>query len=127
MIETKGYRELIVWQTAMHMIPQIYQATDNFPKTERFGLSDQMRRAAVSIAANIAEGHGRGSPGEYRYFLGVSRGSLAELDTLLEVAVDLQYLPGAARDNLQFQLIDIRKLLFGLHRKVKESIKQTKR
>lgn len=118
MIETKGYRDLIVWQKAIQLIPDIYRLIKEFPPSERFTLSDQMRRAVISIAANIAEGHGRGGAGEFKYFLGVSRGSLAELDTLMEAALQLGYLDDAAKDAFQDRFIVLRKLLFGLHQKM---------
>ncbi|MBI2804095.1 MAG: four helix bundle protein [Planctomycetes bacterium] len=88
----QGYKELIVWQKAIGMVTDIYQITATFPKEERYGLSSQIRRAAVSIPSNIAEGQGRLSNGEFRQFLGIAKGSLHELETQLIIARNLGYL-----------------------------------
>ena len=88
----RSYRELLAWQKAKALAARIYQATEQFPKPETYGLTSQIRRAAVSVPSNIAEGQGRLTPGEFCYFLGQARGSLLELDTQLAIAVDLNYL-----------------------------------
>ena len=88
----RSYRELLVWQKAKALAVQIYQATDQFPRAETYGLTSQIRRAAVSVASNIAEGQGRLTAGEFIHFLGQARGSLLELETQLAIAVDLNYL-----------------------------------
>jgi len=77
---------LIAWQKAMDLIPFVYDFAASMPKEERFGLSDQMRRAVISVSANIAEGHGRNGKGEFIHFLGISQGSLSEMDTLIAAA-----------------------------------------
>ena len=77
----RSYRDLLVWQKAKALAVQIYHATEQFPKAETYGLTSQIRRAAVSVASNIAEGQGRLTPGEFLHFLGQARGSLLELDT----------------------------------------------
>ncbi len=76
-----SYRDLIVWQKAIAMVTDIYRATQNFPRQETYGLTSQIRRSAVSVASNIAEGQGRLSRREFRQFLGVARGSLVEMET----------------------------------------------
>ena len=81
----RNYRDLIVWQRAIELVANVYSLTQTFPADERFGLVAQMRRAAVSIPLNIAEGHGRATRGEYLNQLSVARGSLNELETLCEV------------------------------------------
>lgn len=83
---TRHYRDLLVWQKAMELAKRIYGVTDSFPKSEMFGLQSQMRRAAVSVPSNIAEGHGRLNDGHFRQFLASARGSLFELQTQLEIA-----------------------------------------
>jgi four helix bundle protein len=83
---------LVVWQKARKFAGLIYDATDGFPDGERFGLTSQLRRAAVSVASNIAEGQGRLTTGEFRQFLGQARGSLLEVQTQLAIAFDLTYL-----------------------------------
>ena len=88
----RSYRELLAWQKAKALAARIYQATEQFPKPETYGLTSQIRRAAVSVPSNIAEGQGRLTPGEFCHFLGQARGSLLELDTQLAIAVDLNYL-----------------------------------
>ena len=80
-----SYRNLIVWQKAMDMVIVLYEQTENFPKTEQYGLTSQMRRAAVSIPSNIAEGRRRGTEKEFRYFLQIAYGSGAELETQIEI------------------------------------------
>jgi len=87
----QNYKDL-VWQKAKVLAGDIYRATESFPKPEIYGLTSQLRRAAVSVASNIAEGQGRLTKGEFRQFLGHSRGSLLELDTQLAIALDLQFL-----------------------------------
>ena len=86
-----SYRDLAVWQKAMSLVSAIYQLTSTFPDAERFGLTSQIQRAAVSIPSNIAEGQGRLATKEFRQFLGVARGSLKELETQLLISIDLGY------------------------------------
>jgi four helix bundle protein len=83
------YKELVVWQKAKALAVEVYRATERFPKSESFGLTNQMRRAAVSIPSNIAEGQGRGTRPDFAKFLCVARGSLLELETQLEIAMEL--------------------------------------
>ena len=87
-----GYRELNVWQKSMTLVEEVYYLVKLLPKEETYGLSDQMRRAAVSIPSNIAEGHGRSSAKEFSRFLLIAQGSNAELETQLELCVRLQFL-----------------------------------
>jgi four helix bundle protein len=87
----KSFRDLDVWRLGVELAELIYRCTAGFPKSEVFGLSSQMRRAAVSIPSNIAEGRARKSSREFLHFLSISRGSLAELETQLELAIRLDY------------------------------------
>ena len=87
-----SYEELVVWQKAMELVRLVYQETRRFPLDERFALTDQLRRAVVSIPSNIAEGNGRGSNKDYAHFLSIARGSLYETMTQLRIAKDLGYL-----------------------------------
>src|SRR5208282_1403515 len=87
----KSFRDLDVWHLGVELAETVYRVTARFPKSEIFALSSQMRRAAVSIPSNIAEGRSRDSRREFLYFLSVSRGSLAELETQLELAIRLDY------------------------------------
>jgi four helix bundle protein len=86
------HRNLLAWREAMSLVEVVYRDTRDFPRDERFGLKAQIRRAAVSVPSNIAEGAGRNSVGELRQFVGVASGSLAELGTQLELAVRLGFL-----------------------------------
>jgi four helix bundle protein len=81
----RSYRELLVWQKAKSLAVHTYDATANFPTTEMYGLTSQIRRASVSVASNIAEGQGRLTPGDFRHFLGQARGSLLEAETQLAI------------------------------------------
>lgn len=86
-----GYNDLLVWQRAMELVVVVYELTKNYPKSELFGLISQVRRSAVSIPSNIAEGSKRGSKKEYRQFLIIAYGSGAELETQLEIAKRLDF------------------------------------
>jgi four helix bundle protein len=92
MARPKSYRELIVWQKAMALARRAYALSQKLPKSEVYGLLTQIRRAAVSVPSNIAEGHGRLTDMQFRHFLGNARGSLYEMQTQLELAGDLGYL-----------------------------------
>ena len=92
----QGYKDLVAWQKAMTMVTNVYEVTKSFPSDERFGLISQIRRCAVSVPSNIAEGQARNTPGEFKQFLGIARGSLAELTTQLIIAQNLGYLPSEA-------------------------------
>ena len=97
----RSYRELLVWQKAKSLAVDIYRETQPLPKAELHGMTSQMRRAAVSVPSNIAEGQGRLTSGEFQQFLGHARGSLLELDTQLAIAHDLGYLSDAVHANLE--------------------------
>jgi len=89
------YRDLVAWQKAMNLVEHIYEVTKQFPDDERFGLISQMRRCAVSVPSNIAEGQARNTQGEFLQFLGIARGSIAELNTQVLIAERLGYLKHA--------------------------------
>jgi four helix bundle protein len=91
-MKSSNFRDLMVWQKAMDLTVEIYLLVKHLPKEENYALSDQMRRAAVSVPSNIAEGHGRDSAKEFVRFLSMARGSLRELSTKLEICIRLQYL-----------------------------------
>ena len=88
----KGFRKLLVWQKAHQWVLLIYKLTENFPKHELFGLTSQMRRAAVSVAANMAEGYAAGGKGQFGRYLDIAQGSLAEVEYYLILATDLKYI-----------------------------------
>lgn len=112
----KGYKDLEVWQKAMALTKAIYQATTTFPSEERFGLVNQVRRAAVSIPSNLAEGHARAGVGEFRHFVSIAMGSTAELETQVLLSADLGYLNTQAKNILLSQLDIVGKMLRGLHK-----------
>src|ERR1700733_10636065 len=89
----QSYKELIAWQKAMDLVVAIYQATAAFPAEVRFGLTVQLRRAAIAVPSNIADGQGRGPGNDFVRHLGIARGSLNEIDTQLVLAVRLGFLP----------------------------------
>jgi four helix bundle protein len=92
MTKIKTYRDLIIWQKSLALVTEIYKITKLFPKDETYGLTAQMRRCAVSIPSNIAEGYGRNSSSDYVRFLRIAMGSLYELQTQLEISLNLKYL-----------------------------------
>jgi four helix bundle protein len=89
----RGYRDLVVWREAMDLVVEVYRLSERLPDRERCGLTSQVQRAMVSVPANIAEGHGRSGTREYLHHLSVARGSLLEVETHLQIAVRLNYLP----------------------------------
>jgi len=112
----KPHKKLDVWQAAMKSTKTVYKLTDKFPEEEKFGLVSQMRRAAISIPCNIAEGAARRGKREFRNFLSMAQGSLSELDTQLELSILLGYLRAEDLRELWDQLLRIDKMLSGLIR-----------
>ena len=110
------YKQLIVWQKAMKLVIHVYKVTKNFPKNEQYGLVSQLRRSAVSIPSNIAEGHGRTSDKEIVRFLDIARGSIYELDTQLEISRQLNYLNQVEYRSIFNLLDEISRMLSGLRR-----------
>jgi four helix bundle protein len=88
----KGFHKLIVWQKAHQLVLSVYKLSESFPKSELFGLTSQIRRAAVSVPANIAEGYAAGSKGQFGRFLDIAQGSLAEVEYYLVLSRDLKYI-----------------------------------
>jgi four helix bundle protein len=88
----RSYRDLIAWQRAMDLVEGVYRVTHSFPKDELYGLTSQLRRAAVSVPSNIAEGQGRGTVGEFIHYLRIAHGSLCETETQILIAQRLSYL-----------------------------------
>lgn len=117
--EWHSHRNLRVWQRGMALAEMVYDATARFPQAETFGLASQMRRAAVSVPANIAEGHARGTAGEFGRSLRTSRGSLAELDTHIEIARRRRYLTDPAAVLLSKRVEELRVMVNLLSRSVK--------
>ena len=109
------YKKLIVWQKAMELVRSVYRLSKGFPTDERYALTDQLRRAAISIPSNIAEGCGRTSRKDYAHFLSIARGSLYETMTQLQIAQDLGYIE--ISEDLKVLSDDVGKILTTLMKK----------
>ena len=118
----QGYRELLVWQKAMHLVTDIYRITRAFPKSETYGLANQMQRAAVSIPSNIAEGHSLKHTKAYLRHLAIASGSLSELETQLDISQRLGYLPEKERAVIT-QANEIGKMLSGLRQSLQANLR----
>jgi len=112
--QVRNYKDLIVWQKAMDLVFDVYRVTAAFPREEVYGLTNQLRRSAVSVPSNIAEGHGRATKGEFIQFLCHSRGSLLELETQVLIASSLGYLDNSQQELLQTNIAEIARILNGL-------------
>jgi len=112
----RGYRDLLVWQKGMALARDVYQLTRSFPSEEKFGLVSQMRRAAVSIPSNIAEGQARKSTGEFVQFISTAEGSLAELDTQVQLSVDLGFSDPTHVARVSDAVTELKRMLNGLRR-----------
>src|SRR5689334_12939021 len=117
-IPIRSHRDLDSWQLAMEIVIEIYSLTRALPTEERFGLSAQLRRAAVSIPSNIAEGHSRLGAGEFRRFVSIARGSVGEIETQIAVAVALGFIGADEITSLSARLVRLSKMLFGLYRRL---------
>ena len=109
-----NYRGVVAWHKGVALCKAVYEATGSFPRAEMFGLTSQMRRAAVSIPSNIAEGHGRGTTKDYRQFLHIARGSLCELDTQVLISRELQFLTNENAFSITAQLRETERILDAL-------------
>ncbi len=114
--KVQGYKDLLVWQKGIQLAKEIYRITQTFPNEEKFGLVSQMRRAAVSIPSNVAEGQARHTTQEFVQFVSHAEGSVAELDTQLILALELGYCSEARATEASGLLSDLRKMLNALRR-----------
>ncbi len=110
----QSYRDLIVWQKSIELVKSVYTLIREFPKYETYGLSDQLRRSSVSVPSNIAEGQARQHTGEFRQFLYISLGSIAEVDTQIIIAEQLNYISKEEAKEIQQRIIEIQKMLRSL-------------
>lgn len=115
----RPHEKLDVWKKSIDLVMSVYKATDSFPKDERLGLTSQVRRAAVSIPANIAEGAGRDSPKEFTHFLSNAQGSASELETELLIAYRLGYFVERTHASLRRDLDSIGRMIVGLSSSIK--------
>jgi four helix bundle protein len=120
-MRTRQFRDLLVWQRSMRLAEEIYSVTRAFPKEEMFGLASQMRRAAVSVPSNIAEGQGRDSEKSFALFLSQARGSLHELETQLELARNLGMISQETAARLLEAASEITRMLHGLRSALRRS------
>ena len=116
--KANSYRDLMVWQKGMMLVKRIYQITRMFPADEKFGLVSQMRRAAVSIPSNIAEGQARHTTGEFVQFVSHAEGSVAELDTQLTLAIELGFCTATEVGDVFDLVMELQKMLNALRRKL---------
>jgi four helix bundle protein len=113
-MSVKSYKDLNIWQRSMDLVELIYRVTEDFPAKESFVLISQMRRAAISVPSNIAEGYGRQSTGSYSQFLSIARGSLFELATQVEICIRLKYFHKTESEKLVAEIIEISKMISSL-------------
>ena len=113
-----SYRDLIVWKKSMLLVTSIYKLTSEFPDDEKFGLTSQIKRSAVSIPSNIAEGYGRNYKKDYSRFLQISRGSLYENQTQMEIAVNLSFLKEEDLKEIKELSLEVEKMLNSLIKKL---------
>lgn len=119
MTAIKTHKDLEVWKTSVEFVSELYRITRSFPKEERFGIISQIRRAAVSVPANIAEGFGRNTTGELKQFIGIAKGSLSEVETLIEISFNLGYIDIKLRSELMETVSRIFRILVGLKSSLK--------
>ena len=110
----QSYRQLVAWQKSMEFVMDVYKVTTGFPRDELYGLATQLRRAAVAVPTNIADGQARFSPNEFFYFLGRARGALVEVETQLLIAQNLNYFSAEQGQQLLNEAADVGKILNGL-------------
>lgn len=113
-----SYRDLLVWQKGIELVKEVYRITTIFPSDERFGIVSQMRRAAISVPSNIAEGQARNTTGEFVQFLSHAEGSVAELDTQLTLSLELGYCSESNVAHIVELVLDLKRMLNALRRKL---------
>jgi len=114
----KSYKELLIWQKGISLVKEVYKITKKFPNEEKFALIDQIHRSAISIPSNISEGQARQHSKEFRQFLYMALGSLAELDTQLTIAAELGYIDDDDFNKLNAKVVELRKMISGILKKL---------
>lgn len=117
----KSYRDLIVWQKSMNLVTLVYSLTSEFPENEKFGLTSQVKRSAVSIPSNIAEGYGRNYRKDYSRFLQIARGSLFECQTQIEISINLNFISIENCKEINELSIEVEKMLNSLINKLADN------
>ena len=118
-VNNRPHRKLDAWQKSMNLVKWIYEITERFPKEEIFGLTSQMRRSAISVPSNIAEGAARRSKNEFLQFLNIAKGSLSELDTQIELSKMLHYIDEQVYSDIVIEITIIFKIISGLIKSIK--------
>jgi four helix bundle protein len=118
-MKSQSYRDLMVWRKSIELCVHVYELCTNFPKSELYGITDQIKRASVSIPSNIAEGQARQGSKEFLHFLSIAIGSLAELDTQRIIAEQLRFLSPDKSSDLDHRITEIRKMLYSLIKSLK--------
>jgi len=118
-INERPHKKLEVWKKSIALVTLIYEETKTFPRDEEYGLKSQLRRAAVSVPSNIAEGLTRKTKNDKLHFLNIAQGSLSEIDTQIEICMNMNYLDKGHYESIEIQLIEIQKLLSGLSRSIR--------
>ena len=121
LLKPKHYKELKIWQKGMALVKDIYRLTETFPASEKYGLASQLRRAAVSVPSNIAEGQARSGTGEFLQFLSHASGSLAELETQMLLSIELRYCNSVGAGPILQQIMEIQKMLAVIRKKLSAS------
>ena len=124
-VVVNGYRDLLVWQRAMDLVVQVYRLSDTLPRNEKYGLVQQMRRAAASVPSNVAEGHGRDHLGDYLHHLSIANGSLMEMETQVLIAGRMSYVSKESEDRALAQAAEVGRMLAGLVRALKRRRRST--
>jgi four helix bundle protein len=118
-LNERPHKKLEAWKKSIALVTLIYEETKTFPRDEEYGLKSQLRRAAVSVPSNIAEGLTRKSRNDKLHFLNIAQASLSEIDTQIEISLRLNHIDNARYQRIETQMIEIQKLLAGLSRKLK--------
>lgn len=118
----KGYKKLVVYQKSKELVLKIYRLTARYPKSETYSLTDQMRRAVVSVPANLIEGYSKESSAEYARFLTISIGSLAELEFFLDLSLELNYINNIEFDEVGNLVLEVKRLLYGCRKAARSKI-----
>jgi four helix bundle protein len=121
-VKVNSYRDLIVWQLAMRLTESVYRITGTFPNKETYALANQLQRAAVSIPSNIAEGHARSSTKDYLRFISIAMGSLAELETQMELSARLEYIDQPKLGELLATADELGRMLQGLRKSLQSKL-----
>ena len=120
----RSYKDLNVWKVSMELVCEVYEVTRNFPDTERYGLTSQMRRCAISVPSNIAEGWSRNSARSFISYLNIAAGSMSELLTQLEIANRIHYISQEKMTGCEVKGIQISKMIYMLIKKIESRLKE---